>query len=280
MPTGIVTNGVILRSLGGYMRQFKRHRLFGSLLILAGAFILLAAFAPRANATLIRYYNFEGTPTAPYPVNLDSHVPAAEVGPTFGMVLDTGTNPTVAATGPYPSANTLAVPGLPLNVAPGDPAPNLTALGITRSGQHQLYMDIPMFSAVGIYNVTSVSFAISGNGNGYSSASLLFSINGGLTFTQIGATQAIPTGPGTVLTFAVPAGTTINHPTLIMRIAFTGGQSNGNDLQNEIDNVQINGTIVPEPATVAGGLLGVLGLCWFQRRRLRSLLLRLPRSSA
>ena len=36
----------------------------------------------------------------------------------------------------------------------------------------------------------------------------------------------------------------------------------------EIDNIQINGTIVPEPATVAGGLLGVLGLCWHQRRRL------------
>ena len=36
----------------------------------------------------------------------------------------------------------------------------------------------------------------------------------------------------------------------------------------EIDNIQVNGTAVPEPATVAGGLLGVLGLCWHQRRRL------------
>jgi hypothetical protein len=32
---------------------------------------------------------------------------------------------------------------------------------------------------------------------------------------------------------------------------------------------------VPEPTTIAGGLLGVLGLCWFQRRRLiRSVRLR------
>ncbi len=30
----------------------------------------------------------------------------------------------------------------------------------------------------------------------------------------------------------------------------------------QLDNIQINGT-VPEPATVAGGLLGVLGLCWY-----------------
>src|SRR4029077_13619205 len=128
-----------------------------------------------------------------------------------------------AATGAYPSGNTLVAPGIPLHVGTGDPEPNLVSLGITRSGQHPLYMDIPMFSAVGIYNVTSVSFAIGGNGNGYSFASLLFSTNGGTTFTQIGATQAIPSGPGTVLTSAVPAGTTLNKPTLIMRIAFTGG---------------------------------------------------------
>jgi hypothetical protein len=190
------------------------------------------------------------------------------------MFLQTGTNPTLAATGAYPPGNTQTAPGL-IHVAPGDPQPNLTSLGITRSGQNQLYMDIPMFSATGIYNVTSVSFAVGGNGNGYSFASLLVSTNGGATFTQIGATQAVPSGPGTVLTFTLPAGTTINKPTLILRIAFTGGQSNGNDLQNEFDNVQVNGTIVPEPATVAGGLLGVLGLCWFQRRRLRLIL---PRS--
>jgi hypothetical protein len=36
--------------------------------------------------------------------------------------------------------------------------------------------------------------------------------------------------------------------------------------------MQIN-AVVPEPATVAGGVLGVVGLCWHQRRRLiRSLL--------
>jgi hypothetical protein len=249
-----------------------------SLLILGGAFALLAAFAPRANAdcpACIRYYNFEGQPTTGYPVNLDSHFPALEIGPTFRMFLQTGTDPTMAATGPYPSGNTLVAPGIPLNQAIGDPGPNLVSLGINRSGQNQLYMDIPMFSGVGIYNVTSVSFAVGGNGNGYAFASLLISTNGGASFTQIGLTQAIPSGPGTILTFTLPNNTTINQPTLILRLAFTGGQSNGADLQNEFDNIQVNGTVVPEPATVAGGLLGVLGLCWFQRRRLR---LMLPRS--
>jgi len=37
-------------------------------------------------------------------------------------------------------------------------------------------------------------------------------------------------------------------------------------LQTQIDNIQL--VAVPEPATIAGGLLGVLGLCWHQRRRL------------
>jgi hypothetical protein len=249
-----------------------------SLLILGGAFALLAAFAPRANGdcpACIRYYNFEGAPTAPYPVNLDSHVPAFEVGPVFRMFLQTGTNPTLPATGIYPVASTSAEPGLPVNVAVGDPGPNLTSLGIHRSGLNQLYIDIPMFSAVGIYNVTSVSFAVAANGNGYEFVSLLISTNGGATFTQIGATQVIPNGPGSIITFTIPNGTTLNQPTLILRLAFTGGRSNGVDLQNQIDNIQINGTVVPEPATVAGGLLGVLGLCWHQRRRLKLIL---PRS--
>ena len=127
-----------------------------------------------------------------------------------------------------------------------------------------------MFSAQGIYDVTSVSFAVAANGNGYGFVSLQYSTNGGATFAIAPGTvvQPVPNGPGSIITFNVTPGTTLNQNLLILRLLFTGGQSNGLDLQNQIDNIQINGTIVPEPATVAGGLLGVLGLCWFQRKRL------------
>src|SRR5260370_33488434 len=112
------------------MRKIKRFRPralpFRFLLILAGAFLLLAAFAPRANATLIRYYNFEGTPTAPYPVNLDSHFPAAEIGPGFRLFLNTGTNPLLAATGAYPPGSTSAEAGIPFYLAPCRPGPTPT----------------------------------------------------------------------------------------------------------------------------------------------------------
>ena len=257
------------------MRKIKtssrRSLPFRLLVIFTGALLLLAAFAPSANAdcpACIRFYDFDGIPaTPPYEVNLDSHMPALEQGPAFRAFLNTGTDPTLAATGIFPDASETAEPGLPLNVPPGAQA-NLNSLGIHRSGMNQLYIDVPFFSATGIYDITSVSFAIAANGNGYAFVSLLISSDGGATFTQIGATQAIPNGPGTILTFTIPTGTTLGDPATVLRLAFTGGQSNGLDLQNQIDNIQINGTAVPEPATVAGGLLGVLGLCWFQRRRL------------
>jgi hypothetical protein len=249
------------------MRKFTLR----SVLILGAAFTLLAAFTPRANADCpgcLRFYDFDGIPpTPPYEVNLGSHMPALEQGLAFQAFLNTGTDPTMAATGPFPDIAETAEAGLPLNVPPGAQA-NLNSLGIHRSGAQQLYIDVPFPSATGIYDITSVSFAIAANGNGYAFVSLLISSDGGATFTQIGATQLIPNGPGTILTFSIPSGTTLGDPTTVLRLAFTGGQSNGLDLQNQIDNIQINGTVVPEPATVAGGLLGVLGLCWFQRRRL------------
>ena len=87
-------------------------------------------------------------------------------------------------------------------------------------------------------------------------------------------TEALPTGGTIIISAAVPT-VANNAPSLVLRIELDGGQSNGTNLQNIMDNIRVEGTIVPEPATVVGGLLGVLALCWHQRRRLRSVL---PRS--
>jgi hypothetical protein len=266
MPAGIAKNALILRALGGYMRKFMRFPprtlRFRSLLILGGALALFAAFTPRANADLLRFYDFEGTATPPYPVNLESHTPALETGPSTVITLR---NSLGAA---YPVGNTSTAPGIPLNLPPGA-GTNLTSLGIHRSGQTNLNVDMPFFSAVGIYDITSVSFAYSANGNGYDMVQVQISTNGGTTFTTVaGTTTALPATPGSVISIAIPSGTTLNIPMLVVRLNFFGGQSNGNDLQFQLDNIQIGGTAVPEPGTVAAGLLGVLGLCWFQRRRL------------
>jgi hypothetical protein len=107
------------------------------------------------------------------------------------------------------------------------------------------------------------------------------STDGGLSFTtNLSGLIALPaTGAaGAPISFTIPSGTTTGINNLELRLLFTGGQSNGTDLQFQLDNIQINGTVVPEPATVAGGLLGVLGLCWHQRRRLKLVLPRFRRT--
>jgi hypothetical protein len=224
------------------------------ILIVAGALMLIAAFAPSANAQLIAYFNFEGPPTQPYPVNMMSDVPPGFVSTTLI------TN--------YTTADITTGPGIPLNVAPGDMDPNLTSLGLRKSGLNNgRDFDIQLFSAQGFFQNMTLSFATNGNGNGFTAVQLSYSTNGGATFTA--GPSALLTQHPQIVSLAVPAGAN-NAPLLVLRFDFTGGQSNGNDLQTIVDNIQINGTIVPEPATIAGGLLGVLGLCWFHRRRLIS----------
>jgi hypothetical protein len=249
-----------------FMRFAPRNSYFRSLLILAGVLALLAAFSPKANAALIRFYDFEGTATPPYPFNLQSHTPAVETGAGTTLFLDNGTPGS-----PYPSTNTLAVtPGLPVNLPPGA-GPNNTSAGFNHSQQFNMGVEIPFPSSQGIYDITSVSFAYANTGNGFSAVQLQMSTNGGLTFnTNLSGLIALPqTGNnGAVITISIPAGTTLNINNLVLRLLFTGGQSNGGNLQFQLDNIQIGGTIVPEPATVAAGLLGILGLCWHQRRRL------------
>ena len=237
------------------MRKFKTCRPFRLLFVLAGALMLLAAFTPRAKADLIAYFNFEGLPTPPYPVNLQSKVP-----PGFLLTIMT-TN--------YNPLNMEAAPGVALNVPPGDPDPNASGLGLRASASNDpANFDIPLVTALGFFQNMSISFAVNVAGNGFSTVALWYSTNGGVTFTQApGQTFNLPPSGTLVVSFTVPAAAN-NAPLLVLRLQFTGGQSSGNNLQDTIDNIQINGTIVPEPATVAGGLLGVLGLCWHQRRRL------------
>jgi hypothetical protein len=242
------------------MRKFKTRRpralTFRSLLVaVSGVLLLMAAFGPSAKADLIAYFNFEGPPTPPYPVNLQSQVPP-------GFLLTTMTTN-------YNPANMSAVPGIALNVPPGDPDPNATALGLRASALNSpANFDIPLFTAQGLFQNMSISFAVNVSGNGFTTVALLYSTNGGGTFTPApGQTFNLPNSGTFVVSFSVPAAAN-NAPLLVLRLQFTGGQSSGNNLQDTIDNIQINGTIVPEPATVAGGLVGVLGLCWHQRRRL------------
>jgi hypothetical protein len=273
MPARIVKNGVILRVLGGTMRKLKtcsrRSLPFRLLVILAGAFLLLAAFAPCANAdcpACIRFYDMEA-PTGIGGVGHGSHAPAIETGdiPPFTMLFlnNDGTA--------YNAANLsgVNVPAVGATNFPAGANPNVLSLKVVSSGAANLNIVFTFPSVAGIYDIQSVSFASVGSGNGFQQVQLQMSTNGGGLWTNLSVITTIPTTLTTiVLTNTLNVGGTIGQPSLLIRLHFVNGQSNGNDTQNLIDNIQINGTVVPEPATVAGGLLGVLGLCWFQRRRL------------
>ena len=273
MPTGIGKNGVILRVLGGTMRKFKtcsrRSLPFRLLVILAGAFLLLAAFAPCANAdcpACIRFYDFEGTPLMGDVVNRGSHMPAIEQGDLapFAVLFqnDNGT--------PYSTGNLSAESGLVLgntNRPPGA-LPNTVSLGLHSSGSAHLNLVMTFPSVAGIYDIQSVSFASRGSGNGFQQVQLQMSTDA-VNWTNLSVVTAIPSAITTiVLSNTLNVGGTLGVPNLLIRLHFVNGQSNGADLQNLIDNIQVNGVVVPEPATVAGGLFGVIALCWHQRRRL------------
>jgi hypothetical protein len=260
MHTGIVKNGVILSVLGGHMRKFKRFPSrglrFRLLLVVTGGLLLMAAFAPSAKADVIAYFNFEDA--------------ANGSPPDFTSEADQGLGVVATITTNYAAGAMTTVAGLPQNrlAADTDNPPNgLHGLGLSRSGANSpADFDIVLNSAQGIFQAMTVSFAINAQGNGFTLATIQFSTDGGGTFATAGST-VIPNSGTIVVSQALPAAAN-NTPLLTIRIELTGGQSNGANLQNVIDNILIGGTIVPEPATVAGGLLGVLGLCWLQRRRL------------
>jgi hypothetical protein len=236
-------------------RWARSHPLRSLLVVMASALIFTGFTAPSANAFLMSYFNFED---------------AVDGGPpdlTPDMSLPTTSILTISSSGGTEAQ--ASSPGIALNVAPGDPDPNLlsTAFRHTATGPVNITFSVSTIGFTGM----SLSFANLNHGNGFNTATLSYSLNG-VTFTTIG-TVATPTGGPQLISFPLP--TAANNQLLVFfRITLSGGQSNGNDVQSTIDNIRLDAAF-PEPATVVGGLLGVVGLGWHQRRRLiRSVRLR------
>jgi hypothetical protein len=267
-----------------------RSRTFCSLFIaVAGALILTGFIVPRANASqLIDYFNFEdgtlpghGNDTGTVDINADAvpgtpGVPAADVntggGNQFTMLTIIGPN-SEDHTGTTLNRSTTAV--APTNDQ--DTATVGQALVFTRAGGNQGSGVCFDANTAGLTDL-ALSFAIDNSGNGYTNVDL--TVNG--VSTTLLAGQTLTTSPNQLITFDSSNSTinsVANDGIVTFCIVFTGGQSNGANGQTVIDNIQLTaGPAVPEPATVGGGLLGVVGLCWFQRRRIRLILPRLRRA--
>jgi hypothetical protein len=236
-----------------------RSRTFRSLLVVAGALLLTAALAPKANADVLVYFNFEDAVLAgPFDPNSDV-VGAPDFNPGGGLVLTTVTTNLVvtAATAGFLQNRTAG------DIDTADPglAMGMRTTPLDNGHYIQFAFDATFFASM------SLSFAINTSGNGFDHVQLAYSIDGGITFTNVGVPVFISTAGVQIITLGVPSAVD-TQANVVLRLVFTGGTSMGQNLQTVIDNIQLNGSIVPEPATVAGGLLGVLGLCWHQRRRL------------
>ena len=234
---------------------------FRSLLsALGGVFLIVGGIVPRADAQLAAYFNFEDTTTGHNIGGMGGDIPhsqppAINTGSAFPLeVMVSGL--------PQPTS----VQGVDANVAPGDLAPNLHGMGFvtTTGGTATISFTVP---TTGLTNL-ALSFAVNNNGNGFSTATASFSSSAGGTGSL---TQTIHTGDKVTVTFDFSSFTSLtqtpnNQPSVTFSVVFSGGTSMGSNLQTIVDNIQLK--VVPEPATTAGGILGVLGLCWFQRRRL------------
>jgi hypothetical protein len=156
----------------------------------------------------------------------------------------------------------------------GDPAGGALDVRGNTSGTGTNYaFDIGPINTSGL-SVLSVSFAMASLGNGaFTQFSLKWSTTGlpGSWTTFSGPTAIITGGAFNLYTAQLPLS---GQTTIFLQFAFTGSTNNNTNNHTYIDNIEID-AVIPEPATVASGVLGVLGLCWHQRRRFaRSLRLR------
>jgi len=255
------------RRIGSRKRpaRFRRfHWLFGAV---AGAFLLAGALAPRADADAVVYFNFEG--------NTFTSVPAPGPGGLYPFLQ----NQTIinSPTDPFSPGGLLLTPlvGTILNeLIPDVPTTN-TALELRGNTNGTGTLNCFRFGVNTAGDVqASLSFALQslGNGTQFSEMEVQYSTNGGANFTVTpeGLVSINQDGLYHIYTFDISGAA--NTANALIEVCFTGSTTNNAANDTRLDNLQIN-AVVPEPTTVVGGVLGLMGLCWHQRRRLiRSLL--------
>ena len=249
-------------------RNLRRKKVgLGSLRFLSfsgitmGVLILMAMAAPSARAALLTYYDFEdGNFTSDSPGLQTTSITntAGTLGP-----FNVGTNVNAVT----PSTATALV-----DINGGTPG-SFTLGGLTTTGLTDV----------------NLSFALESfrTGSFFTTLNLFYSTDGGATFSATPFFTIV--GINTVTTFTGPplfsfdvstltggAVDGVSGSNLFFQFAFSGGNISGT--ATHIDNIQVTAVATPEPSTYIGALVGILGLCWFQRRWLMTRLLSLRRA--
>jgi hypothetical protein len=229
------------------------RRLFPSLAAAAAVLMFLGITAPAAHAQqrLITYFNFnDSNEVSDFPGEQTSTITQNNLTPSF-------------------------VAGTTLNRVAPDPAGMALRLTFDNNGGGNPKTFQFTVNTLGLTNL-SLSYAT--QSSVAVTQTLSYSTNGGTTFTSAGIVSmgnmvapSMSPAPFTKVTFTLPTGAD-NQASVIFRITISSAATNHRET-NDFDNIQLTG--VPEPATVVGGLLGALGLCWHQRRRLLGIAQRL-----
>ena len=225
-------------------------------LLLATATLLLLSMqcaAPSARAALETYYDFEDG-------NFTSDSPGLQ--PT-SILTALGTFTFPAGTGTTVNAVTPITTNTALTIHPFSGFGVFTLGGLTTTGLTDV----------------NLSFALESfrTGSFFTTLNLFYSTDGGATFSATPFSTIV--NINNVTTFIGPplfsfdvstltggAVDGVSGGNLFFEFCFSGSGNNANGNDTFIDNIQVNAVAVPEPSTYIGGLFGVLGLCWFQRR--------------
>lgn len=217
-------------------------------------FIAAAALAAMgvgsANAALISYYNFNalsiatasapGSGGVPTSISANSGSGTLSLSGWSGLVDDFG--------------------GSTINALNSDAAEE--SLSLVSNAGNGSFVQL-QFSTAGLEDII-VTFATRGTSTGYNSGLYSYSTDG-TNFTQAG----VPSTATISTTFALATADLSSisaiddQSSVFVRYTLAGASSvSGN---NRIDNLQINGTVIPEPASL--GLIGVGALALLRRRR-------------
>ena len=258
--------------------KLRKCSLFSAIV---GGLILTATFAPSARATReLVYFNFEGV-VGVTPGTFNS-VPAPGPGAMYPFLQ----NSTVinSPSSPFPAGQLALAPGqgTTLNQLLGDaPTTNtaLDAMGNDTTTPFCFQFGANTFTGTNLYTSLSLSFALNsvGGGSQFDTLTLLYATVASPTLADFTNFDTISISQDTgyyTITSLLPAGT-LEQANLTLQFCFSGAKNSGEGDHTYLDNIRLTATVVPEPSAYLGGLVGILGLCWFQRRWLvRSLCFR------
>jgi hypothetical protein len=244
-------------------------------LIIVAAALTVVGMSAAAQADVIAYWNFNngvnlggstgcfsltsiGSPTASaeYPSDFGTGTAELSVWNTGGgdssegnLVGPNGTGGTVA------SNMICSFAGTTLNSLNADASGG--SLSPVGSAQNGLSFLVEVDSAV---SGAALTYATRGTGTGYNTHTFEYSTDGGANWTSLGsqASNQTATWSTTTLNLGNLFAGTSGHESNMIRVTITGASStNGN---NRFDNMQLTGTLVPEPATMSLLALGALAL--------------------